>query len=172
MGAMNPTPDAGADDRQAPLRTGRLSFAVFELARTHRAYAGELLRDLGLYPGQELLLMQLLQRDGQSQSELLAAVGLDHSTVSRSLKRMQEAGLLHREPAEHDRRAMRVWLTDQGKAMRGPLEEMWTALEEASIRNLDKRAIEDFIATAGAIRQSIVDHHETPHRPADSPRVT
>jgi len=49
-----------------------------------------------------------------AQSELLAAVGLDHSTVSKSLRRMQEAGLLTREPAEHDRRVMRVSLTDKG----------------------------------------------------------
>lgn len=30
--------------------------------------------------------------------------GLNHSTVSKSLRRMQEAGLLTREPASHDRR--------------------------------------------------------------------
>ncbi len=72
--------------------------------------------------------MRLLGRDGQTQSELLAAVGLDHSTLSKSLRRMQEAGLLTREPDRHDRRVMRVSLTDKGRAMREPLEGMWTAL--------------------------------------------
>ena len=70
---------------------GKLSYAIFTLARAHRGYAAELLRELGLHPGQELLLMQLLDRDGQTQSELLDSVGLDHSTVSKSLGRMEEA---------------------------------------------------------------------------------
>ena len=56
---------------------GKLSYAIFTLARAHRSYAAELLRELGLHPGQELLLMQLLDRDGQTQSELLDSVGLD-----------------------------------------------------------------------------------------------
>lgn len=136
---------------------GRLSYAIFQLARAHRAYAARLLRDLGLHPGQELLLMQLLERDGQTQSELLAAVGLDHSTVSKSLGRMQEAGLLTREPAEHDRRVMRVWLTDRGRAMREPLEEMWSELESASVADLDADTVERFIAESETIRHSIVE---------------
>ena len=137
--------------------SGRLSYAIFQLARAHRGYAAKLLRDMGLHPGQELLLMQLLNRDGQTQSELLAAVGLDHSTVSKSLRRMQEAGLLTREPAEHDRRVMRVSLTGKGRAMRGDLEEMWAELERASISGLDDETVGRFIATSAVIRQSIVD---------------
>lgn len=136
---------------------GPLSYAIFQLARAHRAHAARLLRDLGLHPGQELLLMRLLVRDGQTQSELLAVVGLDHSTVSKSLRRMQEAGLLTREPDEHDRRATRVWLTDRGRAMRGPLEEMWSELEQASVADLDPDTIERFIATSTAVRRSIIE---------------
>jgi len=135
--------------------SGPLSYAIFQLARAHRAHAARLLRDLGLHPGQELLLMRLLERNGQTQSELLAAVGLDHSTVSKSLRRMQEAGLLTREPAEHDRRVTRVTLTDRGRAMRGPLEEMWAELERASVGDLDPGAIERFIATSEVIRKAI-----------------
>lgn len=142
---------------------GPLSYAIFALARTHRAYAAELLRELGLYPGQELLMMQLLALDGQTQSELLAAVGLDHSTVSKSLKRMQEAGLVVREPAEHDRRAVRVRLTQKGRAMREPLEAMWAELEHTSVRHLDAPAVERFVDASHAIRRGIVARHAATH---------
>ncbi len=130
---------ARAESHLGPvLDRGALGYAIFQLARAHRAYAARLLRDLGLHPGQELLLMRLLERDGQTQSEMLAAVGLDHSTVYKSLRRMQEAGLLTREPAEHDRRVLRVSLTDKCRAMRQPLETMWAELELASISGLDE----------------------------------
>jgi MarR family transcriptional regulator, organic hydroperoxide resistance regulator len=142
---------------------GRLSYAVFQLARAHRTYAARLLRDLGLHPGQELLLMQLLDRDGQTQSELLAAVGLDHSTVSKSLQRMQEAGFLTRVPAAHDRRVLRVLLTGKGRALRGSLEAMWAALEQASISNLSTESVEQFIAISAIIRETIGKHSTTAH---------
>ena len=148
-----------AEDGARPVpQSGRLSYAIFQLARAHRAYAARLLRGLGLHPGQELLLMRLLDRDGQTQSELLSAVGLDHSTVSKSLGRMQEAGLLTREPAEHDRRAVRVWLTDKGRAMRGPLEEMWSELDRVSVGDLDGETVERFIETGAAIRRAVLEH--------------
>ncbi|MFD9053424.1 MarR family winged helix-turn-helix transcriptional regulator [Streptomyces zaomyceticus] len=152
--------EAAAETSSAPwhdgaVRDGSLSHAIFRLARAHRAYAAAMLRDLSLHPGQELLLMRLLERDGQTQSELLESVSLDHSTVSKSLRRMQEAGLLTREPAEHDRRMVTVWLTDRGRAMREPIDAMWSSLEQTSTRDLDVEAIAPFIAMAHTIEKSI-----------------
>lgn len=134
---------------------GPVSFAIFSLARAHRGFAAELLRDLGLHPGQELLLMQLLDRDGQTQSELLAAVGLDHSTVSKSLRRMQEAGLLTREPTDADRRVLRVSLTAKGQTLREPLEAMWATLERVTVAGLDPAAAARFVKTAARIRSAV-----------------
>jgi DNA-binding MarR family transcriptional regulator len=132
-----------------------MSYAIFQLARAHRAYAAALLREMDLHPGQELLLMQLFDRDGQTQSELLDIVGLDHSTVSKSLRRMQDAGLLVREPAAHDRRVMVVHLTDKGRAMREPIAALWQTLEEASARNLSEQQTESFVDTAYTITEAI-----------------
>ncbi|CAL9336824.1 MarR family winged helix-turn-helix transcriptional regulator [Streptomyces sp. NPDC057838] len=134
---------------------GPMSYAIFQLARAHRARAAAMLREMDLHPGQELLLMQLLDKDGQTQSELLESVGLDHSTVSKSLRRMQDAGLLVREPAEHDRRVMVVHLTDKGRALREPIAAMWRALEETSARNLSAQQAKSFVRTAYAITDAI-----------------
>jgi DNA-binding MarR family transcriptional regulator len=132
-----------------------MSYAIFQLARAHRGCAAALLREMDLHPGQELLLMQLFDRDGQTQSELLESVGLDHSTVSKALSRMQDAGLLVREPAAHDRRVMVVHLTDKGRAMREPIAAMWQTLEETSARNLSEQRAESFVDTAYAITEAI-----------------
>ncbi|MFD0305356.1 MarR family winged helix-turn-helix transcriptional regulator [Streptomyces sp. NPDC127119] len=151
----NPTPPTAARD-------GSLSYAVFVLARTHRGHAATMLRAMNLHPGQELLLMQLFDRDEQTQSELLEGVGLDHSTVSKSLRRMQEAGLLTREPSAHDRRVLVVRLTDAGRALRAPITDMWRTLEEISVRELTAEQIEAFTTTAYTIEQSIKDHGHQP----------
>ncbi|MFJ3671121.1 MarR family winged helix-turn-helix transcriptional regulator [Streptomyces sp. NPDC090106] len=156
-----PAPDpAPAADPALPdtARDGRLSYAVFQLARAHRAHAATMLRALNLHPGQELLLMQLFDRDHRTQAELLDHAGLDHSTVSKSLRRMQEAGLLTREPAEHDRRVMVVHLTDQGRALQEPIADMWRALEEISVRELTTEQAESFTTWARTIEKSLKDH--------------
>jgi DNA-binding MarR family transcriptional regulator len=132
-----------------------MSYAIFQLARAHRAYAAALLREMDLHPGQELLLMQLFDRDGQTQSELLESVGLDHSTVSKSLRRMQDAGLLVRAPAEHDRRVMVVHLTEKGRAMREPIASMWRTLEETTTQNLSPQQAESVMNAADAIVNAI-----------------
>lgn len=134
---------------------GPMSYAIFQLARAHRAYAAAMLRGMDLHPGQELVLMHLLDRDGQSQSELLECVGVDHSTISKALRRMEDAGLVVREPAAHDRRVMVVHLTDKGRAMREPIATLWRALEETSARNLSKQQAESFVGTAYAITEAI-----------------
>lgn len=134
---------------------GPMSYAIYQLARAHRARAAAMLREMDLHPGQELLLMHLLDRDGQTQSELLESVDVDHSTISKALRRMQDAGLLVREPAAHDRRVMVVHLTDKGRAMREPIAAMWRALEETSAQNLSAQQAESFVRTAYAIADAI-----------------
>jgi DNA-binding MarR family transcriptional regulator len=137
---------------------GPLSYAIFQLARTHRARAAVMLRAMNLHPGQELLLMQLFDHDGRTQAELLERAGLDHSTVSKSLRRMQEAGLLTREPASHDRRVMVVHLTDAGRALQEPIADMWRALEQVSVRDLTPDQVQEFTRYAHIIEKSVRDH--------------
>jgi DNA-binding MarR family transcriptional regulator len=99
--------------------------------------------------------MHLFDRDGQTQSELLASVGLDHSTVSKTLRRMQDAGLLTRQPADHDRRVLVVYLTEKGRAMRGPIASMWQTREEITTRNLSPQEAESVMNAADTIVDAI-----------------
>ena len=147
--------DGGCPGRPKCALAGRLSYAIFTLARAHRGLAAELLRELGLHPGQELVLMHLLDRDGQTQSELLDAIGLDHSTLSKSLSRMQDAGLIERIADEHDRRVWHVRLTDAGRAMGPRIAAMWSTLEEVTAAGLDLATLDAFIEFTRQIEESI-----------------
>ncbi|MFE7931284.1 MarR family winged helix-turn-helix transcriptional regulator [Streptomyces sp. NPDC057456] len=121
-----------------------MSHAIFQLARAHRGHAAAMLRALNLHPGQEL------------------RVGLDHSTVSKSLRRMQQAGLLTREPAAHDRRAMVVSLTDAGRALQEPIAAMWRTLEQISVRDPTPDQVDMFTTCARTIEKSVRDHSRQP----------
>ncbi|WP_035856462.1 MarR family winged helix-turn-helix transcriptional regulator [Cryptosporangium arvum] len=132
-----------------------LSFGLFAMCRTMFGYGTELLLRLGLYPGQELILMRLYDADGQTQSDLQASLGSDHSTISRSIRRMEEAGLVTRSPADHDRRAMVVSLTDAGRALRPGLTEMWGTMEAALSGALTEQERTDLPRTVCSLHRAL-----------------
>lgn len=131
-----------------------VSFGLFALSRELHGYGAELLLRLGLHPGQELILMRLFDRDGQTQAELQQAVGLDHSTVSRSIRRMEDAGLVARARAEHDRRAFIVSLTGDGEALRRPIAEVWATLDGLATEALRRAEGADFLATVAELERA------------------
>ncbi|STY28296.1 transcriptional regulator [Legionella wadsworthii] len=114
-----------------------LSYLIFLLARTHRGMASELLRPFNLYPGQELLLMQLWDKDGQSQIELICRLGLDASTVTKMVQRLECQGHITRTPSTTDKRVMQVNLTSSGKRLKTKVKKMWATLNAAATQTLN-----------------------------------
>jgi MarR family transcriptional regulator, organic hydroperoxide resistance regulator len=131
---------------------GPLSFAIMQLAKAHRGTAAGLLRELGLYPGQELLLMQLWDRDQQTSGELVRAMNLDASTVTRMVIRLEEQGIVRREPSPMDGRAVIVALTDRGKQLAEAVRTAWAELERITTAGMSRRERDDLLV---AIRRLV-----------------
>lgn len=134
-----------------------LSTAIYQLARAHKAFATSLLRDLGLYPNQELLLMQLEGVESRSQSELVRALMLDHSTVAKSLSRLERAGLITRRQSSSDRRAVDVSLTARGKEIVDRVHGVWGQLEATTTDGLTPEEIKDLTTRMSAIQHRVED---------------
>lgn len=124
--------------RSTPLaeRTGPTVHAVFRLSRMHKTIIGRLLREVGLVPGQELLLLQLWDRDCCSQTDLVERLGLDPSTVTKMLQRLERSGWLAREPSPDDGRVMVVTLTQAGRDLQVAVTTLWSELEGETIKAL------------------------------------
>ena len=117
-------------------RTGPTVHAVFRLSRMHQTIIGRLLRELGLAPGQELLLLQLWDRDRCSQTDLVERLGLDPSTVTKMLQRLERGGWLRREPSTEDGRVMVVTLTPAGRDLQDAVTSLWNELEGETVKSL------------------------------------
>lgn len=76
---------------------------------------------LELTPEQWIVLVQLWQKDGQSQSALSEQTLRDAPTMSRILDTMQKGGLVTRVVDEQDARSRLVKLTRAGKALQPQL---------------------------------------------------
>jgi DNA-binding MarR family transcriptional regulator len=114
----------------------KLGFQVIRLCKAHRHLTEEALNQFGLHVGQELLLLQLWQEDGASQSQLAEAMEVDISTITKAVQRMERAGLLKRSPDAEDARISRVYLTEQGRALHEPVMRVWNTIEARLVADL------------------------------------
>lgn len=137
------------------LMSAPVSAAIFQVARNHKAYAAHLLRALDLHPGQEILLMELTGTTHRTQGELVRTLGLDHSTVAKSLRRLEDAGLVVRRPSEADRRVVMVSLTDDGAALALRVQAVWEQLEHTTTTDLTREQRRTLIELASIVERSV-----------------
>ncbi|RYZ01687.1 MAG: MarR family transcriptional regulator [Myxococcales bacterium] len=95
---------------------------------------------LELTPEQWVVLVQLWQKDGQSQSALSELTLRDKPTMSRILDTMEKSGLVTRQPDEADARTKLVKLTRSGASLRPklvPVAKQLVARLESGIPEAD-----------------------------------
>lgn len=107
---------------QPSFAAGPVSSAIFRVARLHKALAARQLRETGLRPGQELVLMTLWQHGPQRQVDLAQALDSDAPTMVRSIARLEKAGLVRKRPSPTDRRATIIEATEASLALRHKVE--------------------------------------------------
>ncbi len=110
--------------------SGPIGHAIFRLARLHRMFAGQLLRRIGLHPGQELVMMQLWELGTQRQVDLVRLMDSDAATMARTVRRLEQAGFVSRRPSATDGRVSLIESTAAGHALRREVERSWSRLEE------------------------------------------
>lgn len=62
------------------------------------------------------VLLNISSSDGTPATKIAPLMGLESRSLTRVLKNMEDKGLIYREPDPHDRRSVRIFLTDEGKA--------------------------------------------------------
>ncbi|MEE1754838.1 MarR family winged helix-turn-helix transcriptional regulator [Streptomyces sp. SP18CS02] len=134
-------PEKGADplctDRlPSAARGGPVSHTISRVARLHRIVAGKFLRAAGIYPGQEFVMMYLWDQGPVRQSELIKAVDLDPSTVTKMLQRLEQSGHVRRSPDPADRRAVLVEATGSSCSLLDEVRDAWSGLEEHTLAGL------------------------------------
>lgn len=149
------------DQQQAPAEASELehlfpvSYAIFAMARTHRGVAAASLARLGLFPNQEIMLVQLAAADGLPQKTLAETLQVSHPTIAKTVARMERAGLVERRTSEEDRRVSLVFLTEAGRRLHQDVIAVWRNLDEQTTGGLTAQEQQDFVAIAAKIRHRI-----------------
>jgi len=113
-----------------------LTNAIVRVARLQRLLAQQMLRGVGLHLGQELVMMQLWERGPQTQTELVRTLDSDSATMTRMVRRLENAGFVRTRPSPTDKRATIVEPTPASQADRREVERSWAELERIAVGDL------------------------------------
>ncbi|MFC4063545.1 MarR family winged helix-turn-helix transcriptional regulator [Actinoplanes subglobosus] len=133
-----------------------ISHAVFRVARLHRMVAGQLLRQVGLHPGQELVMMHLWNAGPQRLSDLVQAVGSDAATMTRTVQRLEHAGFVRRRPCEADKRVVIVEPTSASLALRDKVEQMWDQLDAITVCDLPEEESAEALRVLRSLERNLL----------------
>lgn len=126
-------------------------------ARLHRARAHSMLGEIGVHPGQENVLLVLLEDDGQAMTRLAAALKVKPPTVTKMVARMAAQGLVRRIASDTDARSANVFLTDEGRARGTELKKRWKRLEDMTVRMIPEKDRRRLTKLLLAIEESLGD---------------
>ena len=115
------------------------SYLIAQVCKLHRQTADELLNEIGLHVGQEMMLCALWDREGVTQTELGEQLGVQPATVTNGLRRLERKGLVERTPDADDQRVSRVFPTAEGRQCRAEVEEKWDQLDRTSFAGFTDR---------------------------------
>ncbi|HQG43078.1 MAG TPA: MarR family transcriptional regulator [Spirochaetota bacterium] len=114
------------------------------LTHINPAYIGILLclwREYGL----EESLAKLGTVDGMKIIDLGRCAGLEPSSMTGLIDRMERAGLVKREDDIHDRRVCRICLTQKGLSIRSDVIKIVYNVMQDSLSEVDKKSYDNFI---------------------------
>lgn len=123
--------------------TETLTYTLAQTCKATRNYASKFLAQVGLHPGQELILAQLWQENGLTHSQLAERLEVQPPTISRMLQRMEAGGIVRRCPCPDDSRVSHVYLTEHGRAIQHNVEFVWAQLDASLLNglNLEERLL-------------------------------
>ncbi len=116
----------------AALLDSQLCFSLYAASMAVSRTYKPLLDRLGITYPQYLVLLALWEEDSRMVGAIATRLGLDSSTVTPLVKRLETAGLLTRTRTPDDERRVQVRLTERGAALREECGCLAEALIERS----------------------------------------
>jgi DNA-binding MarR family transcriptional regulator len=157
----SPTAAGAPDELPAALGPGpgsELTWLLHRAAQRMRAVTGNVAERHGLSLRDHIVLSALHKWPGPTQVELGRAVGMDKTTLTGELDRLERAGLVERAVDPRDRRARTIAITPRGEELRSTVA---AAADDAEAQALSAFGDEDI----ARLRRMLFDLIGTNHDP-------
>src|SRR5580698_4412651 len=150
-----------------PGRTMLFRRPGFLVRRLHQIYVAIYFQNcerFGTTPVQSSVMQVLLAQPGMDQIALAQAIGIDRTTASSVLTRLEARGIVRREADPADRRNKRAFLTPAGQTMLRDMQASIEAAHRELVKPLAPAEREHFLEQLLCLVQANNDRGRSPLR--------
>lgn len=133
-----------------------LGFLICDVARLVRRSFNSRARDTGLTQAQWQAMFVISRNPGINQVGLADLLEIHPITLTQQIDRMEAAGWVERRPDPKDRRAMRLYITAQGKPILERLREFGAAILSIGLADINPKLRETMVDALVQIRNRFV----------------
>jgi DNA-binding MarR family transcriptional regulator len=102
-------------------------------------------------------LLSIDKEDGTPSTYISSRMGMEATSLTRTLKTLEEKGLIIRKKNPNDGRGVLIYLTDFGKQMRAQSKETVLKFNESIRKNISEEKLQNFIEVADIINDLIAE---------------
>jgi MarR family transcriptional regulator for hemolysin len=136
-------------------RRREVAFALHDAARLLRTYSDLRARELNTTRAQWAVLSRLQRCEGAKQSELAEALDIAPITLARLIDKLDAAGMVERRADPNDRRAHRLYLTDEAIPTLSALAVLGEDVMGRALAGLDDTTIEAILKGLTTIKANL-----------------
>ncbi len=122
---------------------------------SNRLLQQQIAKETGLYPGQPKILEYLQEHDGCIARDICDGCVLDKSTMTSLLARMEKQELIRKEERDDDRRAVRIYMTEEGREKLKRIKPICFETDETALRGIPQEEREAFLRTLKQITANL-----------------
>ncbi|MEM1047393.1 MAG: MarR family transcriptional regulator [Pseudomonadota bacterium] len=120
------------------------------------------LNPTGLATAQFMTLLELWNKDGLTQKQLVANLDVEQATMANTLARMERDGLVRRRPHPADARSQQVWLTAKARGLREAATDAASAQNRIALNGLSGDEQEVFLALMRRVIETMREQRDQP----------
>lgn len=128
----------------------RFGYLVHDVSRTRRTLMDHYMKPLGITRSQWSILSTLTRggNDGLMQTDIARLLDVGKVSIGGLVDRLEATGHVERRPDENDRRAKRVFITEQGFEMLSQMMDVSAELNDLILQGVSR---EDLAITEGVL---------------------
>ena len=138
-----------------PSPSRQMAFLLSDLARLLKTYVDQQARQFGMTRAQWQVLSRLERSEGLKQAELAEMLDLQPITLTRLVDRLCDNGLIERRPDPNDRRAKRLFLTEEARPLMDRLAVFGEELMGEVLAGIDDNEVQLLLSKLGRAKENL-----------------
>jgi DNA-binding MarR family transcriptional regulator len=111
--------------------------------------------------GQFVILIEVCLNRGASQDFLSKKIGLDKTTIAKSVKKIVGNGYIERIEDENDRRSKKLYPTEKGELVFSKIKNLLELEERILSKGISENEMEIFLKVVNNMKSNVIEYMES-----------